>query len=79
MKVSRPKQQTTKIILDDRFCKGCNLCVQVCPQKLFSLGEKRSRGGYRMPEVGHEKECSGCLLCEMTCPDLALTVLRVGK
>ncbi len=52
-----PKKRTTKIILDDRFCKGCNLCIQVCPQKLFSQGEKRSRGGYRMPEVGHEEEC----------------------
>ncbi|MBM4332739.1 MAG: 4Fe-4S dicluster domain-containing protein [Deltaproteobacteria bacterium] len=79
MKVSRPKPRITGIILDDRFCKGCNLCLHVCPKKLFSRGEKRSRGGYRMPEVLLSGECSGCLLCEMTCPDLALTVVREEK
>ena len=75
MKVFQPKQQTPKITLDDRFCKGCNLCIQVCPHRLFVQGEKRSRAGYRMPEVTRAEECSNCLLCEMTCPDLALTVL----
>ena len=79
MKVFQSKQRTTRIILDDRFCKGCSLCIQVCPQRLFVQGEKRSRGGYRMPEVTREEECSNCLLCEMTCPDLALTVLQEEK
>jgi 2-oxoglutarate ferredoxin oxidoreductase subunit delta len=79
MKISQRKRRIAKIILDDRFCKGCNLCIQVCPHRLFVQGEKRSRGGYRMPEVAREEECSSCLLCEMTCPDLALTVLQEEK
>ncbi len=74
MKVFPPKKRIPKITLDDRFCKGCNLCMQVCPHRLFVPGEKRSRAGYRMPEVVRAEECSRCLLCEMTCPDLALTV-----
>jgi 2-oxoglutarate ferredoxin oxidoreductase subunit delta len=75
MKASQKKRRTATILIDDQFCKGCNLCLQVCPQKLFSKGEKRSRGGYRMPEIPDTEKCSGCLLCEMTCPDLALTVV----
>jgi 2-oxoglutarate ferredoxin oxidoreductase subunit delta len=76
MKASPPKKQKIKILIDDQFCKGCNLCLHVCPKNIFSEGEGRSRGGYRMPRVDGEKECTGCLLCEMTCPDLALTVRR---
>jgi 2-oxoglutarate ferredoxin oxidoreductase subunit delta len=69
------KKTVAAIIIDNQFCKGCNLCLQVCPKKLFAQGEKRSRLGYRMPEVKGVEECSACLLCEMTCPDFALTVV----
>jgi 2-oxoglutarate ferredoxin oxidoreductase subunit delta len=69
------KRKTTALIIDDRFCKGCLLCLQVCPKKLFERGVQRSRGGYSMPHVGNPEGCTSCLLCEMTCPDLALTVV----
>jgi len=79
MKASPQSRRTATILIDDQFCKGCNLCIQVCPQKLFSMGNKRSQGGYRMPGILDIERCSGCLLCEMTCPDLALTVFRGKK
>jgi 2-oxoglutarate ferredoxin oxidoreductase subunit delta len=79
MRISQPNRSSATIIIDEHFCKGCNLCIQVCPQKLFSKGTKRSGGGYPMPEVLQERQCSGCLLCEMTCPDLALSILKEQK
>lgn len=75
MKTS-PNRKISAILIDDQFCKGCHLCIQMCPKKLFSRGEKRSRGGYRMPDISDVESCSGCLLCEMTCPDLAITVQK---
>jgi len=79
MKASRTSKRTFAVTIDGEYCKGCNLCLQVCPKKVFSRGEKRSREGYRMPDVSQEGHCSGCLLCEMTCPDLALSVQEVRK
>jgi 2-oxoglutarate ferredoxin oxidoreductase subunit delta len=77
MKNSPRKKRTTEILIDERYCKGCYLCIQVCPQKVLARGEIRSRAGYPMPQVADIEKCSTCLLCEMTCPDLSLTVVRV--
>jgi len=79
MKSSQLNKNSFTIVIDDQYCKGCNLCLQVCPQKIFTRGEKRSRGGYWMPDVGKMEDCAGCLLCEMTCPDLAISVLKGKK
>ncbi len=70
------KKTAREIRIDDRFCKGCGLCLEVCPRNVFGKGEKRSRAGYAMPRVNALEMCAVCLLCEMTCPDLALTVVE---
>lgn len=51
-----------------KWCKGCGLCVDVCPRKLLSLDDL---GRVR---VDRPEECNGCGLCEATCPDLAISV-----
>jgi len=72
-----PKKKAAKeVIIDDQFCKGCNLCIEVCPRKVFSGSSKRSRSGYSMPQAVNPGKCSVCFLCEMTCPDLAITVIE---
>jgi 2-oxoglutarate ferredoxin oxidoreductase subunit delta len=76
MKTSPKKKTTEEIIIDDRYCKGCFLCIAVCPKKVMGRGEKRSRAGYSMPRVENLEACISCALCEMTCPDLALTVVQ---
>jgi 2-oxoglutarate ferredoxin oxidoreductase subunit delta len=79
MKTSPKKRLTKAIEIDDQFCKGCFLCQEVCPKKLFARGGRRTPGGYSMPEVRNLDECISCRTCEMTCPDLALTVWREGE
>jgi 2-oxoglutarate ferredoxin oxidoreductase subunit delta len=72
-----PKKKAVKeIIIDDQFCKGCNLCIEICPRKVFTGSSKRSRAGYSMPQAEVPGKCSVCFLCEMTCPDLAITVVE---
>jgi len=51
------------LLIDNQFCKGCNLCNQVCPKKLFAVEEEYSRLGYRMPEKENVGQCSVCLFC----------------
>lgn len=74
MKLYPLPQKQTRILIDEESCKGCSLCLQVCPRKVFSAGKKRNRAGYQIPEVTEANNCTQCLLCELTCPDLALTV-----
>jgi 2-oxoglutarate ferredoxin oxidoreductase subunit delta len=79
MKASPKKKSAIEILIDDQFCKGCDLCIEVCPREVFGKGNKRSRAGYSMPKVLSLRNCVACLLCEMTCPDLALTVIEGKK
>jgi 2-oxoglutarate ferredoxin oxidoreductase subunit delta len=76
MKTSPKKNETKEILIDDQYCKGCCLCISVCPRKVLSRGDRRSRAGYAMPQITHLQECISCMLCEMTCPDMALTVVQ---
>ena len=76
MKTSPKKKATKEILIDEKYCKGCFLCIAVCPKKVLARGDQRSRGGYAMPRVENLEACISCALCEMTCPDLALTVVQ---
>ncbi|NWF56790.1 MAG: 4Fe-4S dicluster domain-containing protein [Syntrophaceae bacterium] len=76
MTPSPPKKAAREILIDVQTCKGCNLCVEVCPRKVFAQGDRRSRSGYSMPAVAAPEKCSVCFLCEMTCPDLAITLIE---
>jgi 2-oxoglutarate ferredoxin oxidoreductase subunit delta len=76
MTASPKKKGAKEIIIDDQFCKGCNLCIEVCPRKVFSGSSKRSRAGYSIPQAADPGKCSVCSLCEMTCPDLAITIIE---
>ena len=59
------------------LCKGveeCRLCMEVCPQKLFSPSESLNRKGYRPPQVTRIESCTQCQNCMIYCPDLAIAV-----
>ncbi len=62
------------IIIDKLYCKGCQLCIEVCPKNVYDLSTERNTKGYLVPAVARLEDCVGCLTCEMTCPDLAITV-----
>ncbi|HIP97072.1 MAG TPA: 4Fe-4S dicluster domain-containing protein [Anaerolineae bacterium] len=55
------------------WCKGCGLCIEFCPTKVFETdGEGR-------PVVAHPERCTGCGWCEWHCPDFAISVKRVDR
>jgi 2-oxoglutarate ferredoxin oxidoreductase subunit delta len=66
-----------KIVINEKFCKGCELCVHACPFKLIRISERINTKGYYPAEfVDPEKKCTGCTLCAITCPDVAIEVYR---
>ncbi len=56
------------------FCKGCRLCVSVCPRKVLEMSGKLNRLGVRTAWPLRDKECSGCLNCVVICPDAAIEI-----
>jgi 2-oxoglutarate ferredoxin oxidoreductase subunit delta len=58
------------------FCKGCELCVDACPQDVLRLDiEHLTAKGYH-PVSLYADGCTGCAICALVCPEAALTVFR---
>jgi 2-oxoglutarate ferredoxin oxidoreductase subunit delta len=64
-----------KIIIDIQRCKGCGLCVQVCPKNSIVISKQSNKTGY-FPAETDNRNCTGCALCAIICPDAAITVYR---
>lgn len=67
------------VYLDANYCKGCDICISICPKKLFAKSKKRNAQGAAIPDVVHKDQCTGCGLCERMCPDGAISVERGSK
>lgn len=65
-----------KIEIDIQRCKGCELCISVCPQNIITIGDTLNQQGYYIAVVQHLEHCTGCALCAETCPDIAITVFK---
>jgi len=65
-----------KVIIDEERCKGCWLCIEVCPKHLLGIAEATNNFGYQPAMKVGEGECTGCALCAQTCPDLAIEVYK---
>ncbi|MBN1638427.1 MAG: ferredoxin family protein [Ignavibacteriales bacterium] len=63
------------VIIDIDVCKGCHLCVEVCPSKTLAAGNKVNQKGY-LYVIKVNDECTGCTNCATICPDGAITVYR---
>lgn len=61
---------------EDR-CKGCGLCVSVCPRKIILLRqEKLNSKGFHPAGVDQMDLCTGCTMCATICPDSVIEVWR---
>lgn len=64
------------IVVDENYCKGCELCVEACPQHVMALDlEHLTPKGYHPAELITEG-CTGCTICALVCPEAAITVYR---
>ena len=75
MKGARPK-------IDEKYCKGCNICVSICPVGVYAEGSSPSERGYIVPVIKDTEKCvdrergpnekKKCELCIYVCPDQAI-------
>jgi 2-oxoglutarate ferredoxin oxidoreductase subunit delta len=68
-------------IATDR-CKGCGLCIDVCPKGILALDlETLDALGYHPVRLTEAAACTSCALCARICPDAVFSVFarpRVG-
>jgi 2-oxoglutarate ferredoxin oxidoreductase subunit delta len=56
-------------------CKGCGLCVSVCPEGVLIIDESSLNiKGYNPAAVVSVENCIGCLSCALICPDVSFTI-----
>lgn len=64
------------IEIDEKYCKGCELCVSACPQSVMSLDMDRlTAKGYHPARLSADG-CTGCGICAIVCPEAAISVYR---
>lgn len=65
-----------RIVVNEAYCKGCELCAAACPQHVLALSVDRiTARGYHPAELVDEG-CTGCAVCAVVCPEAAITVYR---
>ncbi len=66
-KIEATENPKVKISIIPRFCKGCEICVKLCPTQVLAMER------FLVKVVDIDK-CTVCMLCELRCPDFAIFV-----
>jgi len=64
-----------KIVIDTERCKGCGLCVAVCPKNCIVISNRSNKTGY-FPAQASSTDCTGCAVCAIICPEAIIEVYR---
>ena len=65
-----------KIIINPERCKGCGLCLTVCPKECIRMSDQADLRGIRLAILTDDQGCTGCTLCAVICPDVAIDVYK---
>lgn len=69
-------------VINEKLCRGCSMCVAVCPKNLISIRQQRNPVFVACSSCNSTKTtmkkcmngCIGCKKCERVCPSGAITV-----
>lgn len=56
----------------EKGCRGCSLCVDICPVDVFSMDTQNNSA-----VVKNEEDCIGCLSCYYLCPSLCIDITEI--
>lgn len=65
-----------KLVINEERCKGCGLCITVCPKKILALADKINSKGVYPACIKDEEQCVGCAICARICPDVVIEVYK---
>jgi len=55
-------------------CKGCGLCIPVCPKNVLEISSTVNTKGYYPAFQARPEDCIRCTLCCIMCPDVAISI-----
>ncbi|MHA1648910.1 MAG: 4Fe-4S dicluster domain-containing protein [Candidatus Helarchaeota archaeon] len=58
-------------------CKGCELCIEICPKKILEKSTKLNRNAQYPPVMKSDTQCTFCRMCEYVCPDFSIYVVNL--
>ena len=59
-------------------CKGCRLCVEVCPKGCLVVGSDINQIGYQYAKF-EQQGCTACGLCFYICPEPGAIIVYKGE
>jgi 2-oxoglutarate ferredoxin oxidoreductase subunit delta len=63
---------TRRIVITPRYCKGCEICVRLCPRSVLEIKSFKAH-------AARVEDCIDCMQCELRCPDFAIEIHNSGK
>jgi 2-oxoglutarate ferredoxin oxidoreductase subunit delta len=68
-----------QVYLIPERCKGCNICVELCPKEVLLVSTQINTKGYHYPEIalGMEEACVQCDFCTVVCPEFAIYTVEI--
>lgn len=69
----------TIITIYHHYCKGCDICAEVCPKGTLKMVLATDRWEGSMVEIVDIDTCNACMLCENQCPDFAIEIRNLKK
>jgi indolepyruvate ferredoxin oxidoreductase, beta subunit len=68
-----PANDDFELRLTREWCKGCDICVKMCPERCLGLDAEQ------LVELRKPELCTGCRVCEWLCPDFAIDVIKPAR
>lgn len=66
-----------KLTIDYERCKGCSMCVNVCPKKILVINKERLNDkSYNPVDIIDREACISCAMCATMCPDCCITISK---
>jgi 2-oxoglutarate ferredoxin oxidoreductase subunit delta len=76
----RPESAFAPLEIAVDRCKGCGLCVEVCPKHVLELEPGIINAlGYHPVRLTDAAACTSCALCARICPDAVYAVFARAK
>ena len=75
------KKKRGMVKVNRERCKGCHLCMEVCPSARLEAEVTLNKKGYLPVRFNEEeeqdkKDCTACAQCATVCPEVAIEVYR---
>jgi 2-oxoglutarate ferredoxin oxidoreductase subunit delta len=68
------------VLISSERCKGCSLCVDVCPPHVLALDAGIVNAmGHHPARLVDPAGCTSCAKCARVCPDAVFTIFAPPK